>query len=68
MENFRKKNDTESQNTWKATTPDYKKKTESQNLKIKVKIKGKAEELLVKTSRSVKGICNHSPTQSKVQT
>jgi hypothetical protein len=36
MENFRKKNQTETQTQWKATPADYnKQKTESQYLKIK---------------------------------
>jgi hypothetical protein len=34
----------------------------------KVKIKGKTEELLLKQSRPVKGICKNSSTPSKDQT
>jgi hypothetical protein len=42
MENVRKKNETETQNTWKVTPADLNKwKTESQNLKIKWNLKEK---------------------------
>jgi hypothetical protein len=54
---------------WKATPADEnKQKTESQNLKMKWKLKGKTEELLVNNSTPVKGICKNSLTPSKDQT
>jgi hypothetical protein len=37
-------------------------------LKDKLEIKGKTEELLVKQLKPVKGICKNSPTLSKDQT
>jgi uncharacterized coiled-coil protein SlyX len=47
MENLRKKNETEIQTQWKATAADYNKQmTESQNLKMKCKLKEKLELLL----------------------
>jgi hypothetical protein len=37
-------------------------------LKDKIEIKGKTEELLVKQTRAVKGICKNSATPSKDKT
>jgi hypothetical protein len=63
MENLRKmkqKNKTQ----WKATPADYNKwKTESQNLKIKMEIKGKTEELLVKQLKTCESYMQE-PTDS----
>jgi hypothetical protein len=68
MENFRKKNETEIQNTMEghSSRPEQAEDRISE-LKDEMVIKGKTEELL-DNSRTVKEICKNSPTPSKHQT
>jgi hypothetical protein len=69
MENLRKKNETEIQNTMESTPADWnKQKTESQNLKVKWKLKKKLKNYYSNNSKPVKGIYKNSPTPSKDQT
>jgi hypothetical protein len=69
MENLRKKNETEIQNTWKTSPADSnKQKTESQNLKMKWKLKENLKSYYSDNSKPVKGICKNSLMPSKDQT
>jgi hypothetical protein len=64
-----KKNETEIQNTMEGhSSRRNKRKTESQNMKIKWKLKEKLKGYLSNNSRPVKGICKNSPPPSKDQT
>jgi hypothetical protein len=54
---------------WKATLADYnKQKTESQNLKIKWKLKEKLKSYQSNNSSPAKGTCKNSMTALKTQT
>jgi hypothetical protein len=70
MENLRKKNQTETQNT----VEDHSSRLEQvedriSDMKIKYKLKKKTEELLVKQLKTLeRGIYKNSPTPSKDQT
>jgi F0F1-type ATP synthase membrane subunit b/b' len=66
MENLRKKNETEIQNTMESHFS--KLEPESQNLKMKWKLKEKLKKYYSNNSKPVKGICKNSPTPSKDQT
>jgi DNA anti-recombination protein RmuC len=69
MENLRKKNEAEIQNTVEGHYSNYnKQKTESQNLKMKWKLKEKLKSYYSNNSKPVKGICKNSLTPSKDQT
>jgi hypothetical protein len=69
MENLRKKNETETQNTMEGHSSRLE-HTEDRisELEDTMEIKGKTKELLSNNSRPVKGICKNSLTPSKDQT
>jgi F0F1-type ATP synthase membrane subunit b/b' len=61
MENLRKKNETEIQNTVEGHSSRLKnQKTESQNLKMKLKLKETLKNYYSHNSKPVKGICKNS--------
>jgi hypothetical protein len=68
MENLRKKNETETQNT-KAGHSSRLEQAEDRisEFEDKMEIQGKTEELLINNSRPVKEIYKNSPTPSKDQ-
>jgi hypothetical protein len=69
MENLRKKNETETQNTMKGHFSRLEQVEDRiSELEDKMEIKGKTEELLVRQLNIMKGICKNSPTPSKDQT
>jgi hypothetical protein len=69
MENLRKKNETEIKNTMEDHSIKLEQeKTESQNLKMKWKLKEKLKSYSSNNSRPTKGICKNLPTPSKDQT
>jgi hypothetical protein len=69
MENLRKKNETEIQNKMEGHSSTLEQAEDRiSKLEDEMEIKRKTEELLVKQSRPVKGICKNSPTPSKDQT
>jgi hypothetical protein len=68
MENLRKRIKQKHKTQWKATPENENKwKTESQNSKIKYKLKEKLKNYLSNILRPTKGICKNSPTPSKDQ-
>jgi hypothetical protein len=68
MENLRKKNETETQNTVEGHSSRLEQVEDKiSELKDKMEIKGKTEEIL-NNSSPAKKICKNSPTSSKDQT
>jgi hypothetical protein len=66
MENLRKKNETEIQNTMEGHSSRLEQAEDRiSELEDKMEIKGKTEELESNNSRPVKGICKNSLTPSK---
>jgi hypothetical protein len=70
MEILRQKNETEIQNTVEGHSCrlEQAEDFESQNLKIRWKLKEKLKRYYSNNSRPVKGICKNSPIPSKEQT
>jgi hypothetical protein len=69
MENLRKKNETETQNTMEGQSSRLEKAEErTSEIEDKMEIEVKTEKLIVKSSRPAKGICKNSPNPSKDQT
>jgi hypothetical protein len=68
MENLRKKNQTEIQNTMEVHSSSVEQaEGRISDLEDEVEIKGKTEELLVKQFKTYKVTCKNSPTPSKDQ-
>jgi hypothetical protein len=69
MENLRKKNETEIQNTMKGHSSRLEQAEDRiPELEDEMELKGKTEELLLNNSKPVKGVCKNSLTSSKYQT